>query len=324
MINFITLPLITLFLLTLQAIFAGSEIALLSCDKSKIRSKADSGSSAAKLVMKSINRIEEYVSTSLVGENLCIVINTVIVSIFIKRNYPDYDPHLISVIVLTPLIVIFGQVVPKSIFQKQSTYLVLKTIYFSIFFRLIFKPLLFIVRIITDAIVKLIGTKSKLVTREELIHALEVESSVENSSESFRDKILNKIFLFHNIRVRDIMIPLSRVESISYGSSVGQAKKIIKKSGFSRLPVYKNKFNNIIGFIHSSYLLGKPDDYIINELIDSGFYTNENNLVSDLLNEIRKSKSNLVIVGEKSSASGIVTLEDILEEVIGEIEDEHD
>ena len=134
MINFITLPLITLFLLTLQAIFAGSEIALLSCDKSKIRSKADSGSSAAKLVMKSINRIEEYVSTSLVGENLCIVINTVIVSIFIKRNYPDYDPHLISVIVLTPLIVIFGQVVPKSIFQKQSTYLVLKTIYFSIFF----------------------------------------------------------------------------------------------------------------------------------------------------------------------------------------------
>ncbi len=324
MINFITLPLITLFLLTLQAIFAGSEIALLSCDKSKIRSKADSGSSAAKLVMKSINRIEEYVSTSLVGENLCIVINTVIVSIFIKRNYPDYDPHLISVIVLTPLIVIFGQVVPKSIFQKQSTYLVLKTIYFSIFFRLIFKPLLFIVRIITDAIVKLIGTKSKLVTREELIHALEVESSVENSSESFRDKILNKIFLFHNIRVRDIMIPLSRVESISYGSSVGQAKKIIKKSGFSRLPVYKNKFNNIIGFIHSSYLLGKPDDYIINELIDSGFYTNENSLVSNLLNEIRKSKSNLVIVGEKSSASGIVTLEDILEEVIGEIEDEHD
>ena len=293
-------------------------------NKSKIRSKADSGSSAAKLVMKSINRIEEYVSTSLVGENLCIVINTVIVSIFIKRNYPDYDPHLISVIVLTPLIVIFGQVVPKSIFQKQSTYLVLKTIYFSIFFRLIFKPLLFIVRIITDAIVKLIGTKSKLVTREELIHALEVESSVENSSESFRDKILNKIFLFHNIRVRDIMIPLSRVESISYGSSVGQAKKIIKKSGFSRLPVYKNKFNNIIGFIHSSYLLGKPDDYIINELIDSGFYTNENNLVSNLLNEIRKSKSNLVIVGEKSSASGIVTLEDILEEVIGEIEDEHD
>ena len=133
MINIFTLPVITLLLLLIQALFAGSEIALLSCDKAKIRSRADSGSSSAKLVMNSINKIEEYVSTSLVGENLCIVINTVILSFYVQRNYPQYDPHLISVIVLTPLIVIFGQVVPKSVFQKQSTALVLRTIYFSIF-----------------------------------------------------------------------------------------------------------------------------------------------------------------------------------------------
>ena len=324
MINIFTLPVITLLLLLIQALFAGSEIALLSCDKAKIRSRADSGSSSAKLVMNSINKIEEYVSTSLVGENLCIVINTVILSFYVQRNYPQYDPHLISVIVLTPLIVIFGQVVPKSVFQKQSTALVLRTIYFSIFFSIIFKPLLIIVKVITDLIVSLIGTKGKLVTREELIHALEVESSVENSSESFRDKILNKIFLFDRIRVRDIMIPINRVESLSFDSTVGEAKKIINKTGFSRLPVYKNKFNNIIGFIHSSYLLGKDDNLPLDSFIDSGFYTSENNLASNLLNEIRKSKLNLAIVGERSSASGIVTLEDILEEVIGEIEDEHD
>ena len=120
------------------------------------------------------------------------------------------------------------------------------------------------------------------------------------------------------------MIPISRVESLSYDSTVGEAKKIIKKTGFSRLPVYKNKFNNIIGFIHSSYLLGKNDDLPLDSFIDSGFYTSENNLASNLLNEIRKSKLNLAIVGERSSSSGIVTLEDILEEVIGEIEDEHD
>tara|TARA_B100001989_G_C24541051_1_gene467574 strand:- start:1275 stop:2249 length:975 start_codon:yes stop_codon:yes gene_type:complete len=323
-INFFTLPLITLFLLVLQALFAGSEIALLSCDKAKIRSRADSGSSAAKLVMKSINKIEQYVSTSLVGENLCIVINTVLVSFFIQRNYPQYDPHLISVLILTPLIVIFGQVVPKSIFQKQSTILVLKTIYFSIFFSIIFKPLLVFIRLITDSIVKLIGTKSKLITREELIHALEVESSVEDSTESFRDKILNKIFLFDKVRVRDIMIPINRVELLPIDSTIGQAKKIIEKTGFSRLPVYQNKIKNIVGVIHSSYLIGKSDDMKIEEIIEEGLYTNERSLASKLLNEIRKSKFNLVIVGEKTSASGIVTLEDILEEIVGEIEDEHD
>ena len=85
--------------------------------------------------------------------------------------------------------------------------------------------------------------------------------------------------------------------------------------------VYKRQ---IIGFIHSSYLLGKSDDLPLDSFIDSGFYTSENNLASNLLNEIRKSKLNLAIVGERSSSSGIVTLEDILEEVIGEIEDEHD
>ena len=132
MINIVTLPIITLMLLILQAMFAGSEISLLSCDKGKIRSKADQGLGSAKLVMRSINRIEEYVATSLVGENLCIVVNTVLVSSFLEKAYPNYDPHLLSVIILTPLIVIFGQVIPKSIFQKQSNFFVLKTIYFSL------------------------------------------------------------------------------------------------------------------------------------------------------------------------------------------------
>jgi len=139
MINLVTLPIITLLLLLLQAMFAGSEISLLSCDKGKIRSKADEGLASAKLVMQSINKIEEYVATSLVGENLCIVINTVLVSSFVEKTYPNYDPHLLSVIILTPLIVIFGQVIPKSVFQKQSNFFVLKTIYFSLIFSFLFK-----------------------------------------------------------------------------------------------------------------------------------------------------------------------------------------
>ncbi len=324
MINLFTLPLITIFLLSLQAIFAGSEIALLSCDKGKIREKADSGNSAAKLVTQSINRIEEYVSTSLVGENLCIVINTALVSLYIKRNYPEYDPHLISVLILTPLIVIFGQVVPKSIFQKQSTYFVLKTIYFSIFFSIVFKPLLALVKLLTDTIVKILGTTGKLITREELIHAIEVESNVESSSQGFRDNILNKIFSFDKVRVRDIMIPISRTVSLPLESTVGEAKKIIKKTGYSRLPVFYNKERNIIGVIHSSYLLGIHDSQNIKDFVDKGLYTSEDTLASSLLNEIRKSKSTLVVVGQMSSASGIVTLEDILEEILGEIKDEHD
>ena len=120
------------------------------------------------------------------------------------------------------------------------------------------------------------------------------------------------------------MIPISRTVSLPLESTVGEAKKIIKKTGYSRLPVFYNKERNIIGVIHSSYLLGIHDSEKIKDFVDKGLYTSENTLASSLLNEIRKSKSTLVVVGQMSSASGIVTLEDILEEILGEIKDEHD
>ena len=324
MINLFTLPIITLILLIFQAMFAGAEISLLSCDKGKIRSKADQGLPSAKLVMNSINKIEEYVSTSLVGENLCIVINTVLVSSFIQNTYPQYDPHLLSVVILTPLIVIFGQVVPKSIFQKQSNSFVLKTIYFSLFFSYLFKPFLFLVRFLTGLIVKMIGTKSKLITREELIHVLETGSALEDSSQQFRDTILNKIFLFDKITVKDIMIPIHGVTSIDLNKNVNDAKKLIKQTGFSRLPIYDGSKNKIKGIIHSFYLLDKKGDEPIANFLADCFFVKKDHLVSKLLDELKESRLSLAVVGTPEDALGIVTVEDILEEILGEIEDEHD
>ena len=324
MINIVTLPIITLMLLILQAMFAGSEISLLSCDKGKIRSKADQGLGSAKLVMQSINRIEEYVATSLVGENLCIVVNTVLVSSFLEKAYPNYDPHLLSVIILTPLIVIFGQVIPKSIFQKQSNFFVLKTIYFSLIFNFLFKPLLFLVRFLTDLIVRIIGTKSKLITREELIHVLETSSALENSSQQFRDRILNKIFLFDRIKVKDIMISIDNVISIDLNKNVADAKKLVKQTGFSRFPIYDAKKNKIRGIVHVFYLLDRQDNELISNFLDDCLFVKEDYLASKLLDELKEAGAGLAIVGTSDNALGIVTIEDILEEILGEIEDEHD
>ncbi len=324
MINLITLPIITLVLLFLQAIFAGSEISLLSCDKGIIRSKADQGLPSARLVMNSIDKIEEYVATSLVGENLCIVINTVLVSSFIEKSYPQFDPHLLSVIILTPLIVIFGQVVPKSIFQNQSNVLVLKTIYFSLIFSYLFKPLLFIVKFLTDMIVKIIGTRSKLITREELIHVLETGSKQETSSKQFRDKILNKIFLFDKITVAEIMIPMKKVKFIEPSKKIIDAKEIIKSTGYSRLPVYDSINNSIKGVLHAFYLLDEKENNPIYDYIDKCFFVDKDYLVSKLLDDLKGAKLSMAIVGGPDNPMGIVTIEDILEEVLGEIEDEHD
>jgi len=324
MINIFTLPLITFFLLLLQAIFAGAEISLLSCDKATIKARSEEGLDSAKLVMKSIDKIEEYVGTSLVGENLCIIINTVLVSTFIEKTYTEYDPHLLSVLILTPLIVVFGQVVPKSIFQNKSNFFVLKTIYFSHFFRILFRPFLFLIEFLTNFIVKIIGTESKLITREELIHEIEIEASLEDSSQKFRDNILNRILLFDKIKVKDIMISIDDIASINIKSKVSEAKDIIKLTGFSRLPVYDFKKDLIKGTIHSFHLLGQHNNDDIMGSIDPPFYVNEEYPVSQLLDEMKNSKSNMAIVGSTNKAIGIVTLEDILEEILGDIQDEHD
>ena len=311
-INIYTLPLITLILLCIQAIFAGSEISLLSCDKGTIKSKADSGDSSAKLVMSSIDRIEEYVATSLV------------VSTFIEEAYSEYDPHLISVLILTPLIVIFGQVVPKSIFQSQSNFLVLKTIYFSRFFSIIFKPFLFLIDFLTDFIVGIIGTKNKLITREVLIHELETQSAIENSSQQFRDKILNKILLFDKVTVRDIMIPIENNVLLSMDQNAKDVKELVRQTGHSRFPVYDLNRSKIKGTIHACYFLDEKDTVNIKPFLDKCFFVKEETLVSTLLDEMKNARSHMAIVGNPENATGLVTLEDIFEEILGEIEDEHD
>ena len=311
-------------LLCIQALFAGSEISLLSCDKVTIKSKADSGNSSAQIVMNSIDKIEEYVATSLVGENLCIVINTVLLSSFIEENFVEYDPHLLSILILTPLIVIFGQVVPKSVFQRQSNFFVLKTIYFSRFFRILFMPFLFLIEFLTNFIVGIIGTKNKLITREELMHELEIQSELENSSQQFRDKILNKILLFDKVTVKDIMIPIEESILISINKTTKDVKRLVKETGFSRFPVYDLTKSQIKGTIHACYFLDENDANSIAPFVDKSFFVDEDSLVSSLLNEMKNARSHMAIVGTARRAIGLVTLEDIFEEVLGEIEDEHD
>jgi CBS domain containing-hemolysin-like protein len=120
------------------------------------------------------------------------------------------------------------------------------------------------------------------------------------------------------------MIPIVDVAAIDLNSNVADAKKLIEQTGFSRFPIYDMKKNQIRGIIHAFYLLGRPNNELVSNLADDCFFVEENYLASRLLDELKESKSNLAVVGTPKNAVGIVTIEDILEEVLGEIEDEHD
>ena len=312
------------FLLVLQAFFAGSEIALISCDKIKMRSLADNGSRSASLVLSAYKDVDKFLGTSLVGINLALIINTLILTFYIEKNY-GISSEFYTVLILSPLIVIFGQVVPKAVFQSKRNSVILWAIYPLWVASRIFYPILIIVRLFTRLVMKIIGKdQNSSITRDELLDVLEGDK--EKPVTDFHTRILKRIFGFSKTTVDEIMIPLVNIDALDRNSNVDEAIKLIKKTGHTRIPVYDERIDNITAVLHSFYLLGdiSPDDPISKYALKP-FYVPESKLVNELLDEMKEGRTGMaIVVDEYGGAVGAITLEDILEEVVGEIEDEYD
>lgn len=313
---------ITAVFLLLQAFFVGSEIALVSCDKVKMKSLAEAGSKSAKLVLDAFLKIDRYIGTTLVGINLSLIINTIILTFYIQDTYGK-GGEFYTVLILSPLIIIFARVVLKSVFQKRKDAAVLWTIYPLWVASKVFSPILFIVNLFTKGLFKLTGgTENPFITREELLHAIEGDKTVRTVG--YREKII-RIFRFSETTVYEIMIPLIQVNVIGENTPVREAVRLIKETGHSRIPIYHEGVDNITGMLHAFDLLGVRPDEPIRNYSYKPFYVPETKPVDELLDEFKEGGAGMaVVVDEYGGAVGIITLEDILEEVVGEIEDEYD
>ena len=311
-------------LLAIQAFFAGSEIALISCDKIKMRSFAQGGSKSAKLVLSAYNDVDKFLGTSLVGINLALISATLILTFYIESNY-GISSELYTVLILSPLIVIFGQVVPKSVFQSNSNKMILWAIYPLWIATKIFFPILIVVRLFTKSILRLVGKdKDMIITRDELIDVIEGEK--DKPITDFHTRILKRIFGFSETTVDEIMIPLVNLDVLDQNATVDEAIKLIKETGHTRIPIYDERIDNITALLHSFYLLGNVDSGDpVKKYALQPFYVPESKPVNDLLNEMKQGRAGMaIVVDEYGGAVGAITLEDILEEVVGEIEDEYD
>jgi len=309
--------------LLLQAFFAGSEIALISCDKAHITSLADSGSKKARMVLESFVDIEKFIGTTLVGINLSLITSTVILTFYIHNIYGNGN-ELYAVLILSPLIVIFGQVVPKAVFQKRRNSLVLWVIYPIWIASKIFYPILIVVNVFTKRIINLIGsTENTYITREELINVIEGDKTKPVTDN--KKRIIKRIFRFSETTADEIMIPLVNVRALDENASVQDAIDLVKDTGHSRIPVYNERIDNITGILHSFFILGTQPEQRVKEFARAPFYVPESKKVDELMEEMKKGLGGMaIVVDEYGGAVGAVTLEDILEEVVGEIEDEYD
>ncbi len=313
------------FFVLLQAFFAGSEIALVSCDKIKMRALADEGSKSAMLVIDAYKNIENYLSTTLVGINVSLIISTLVLTFYMEKRFHSAS-EIYTILILSPIIVIFGQVVPKAVFQSKRNSIILWAIYPLWIFSKVFYPVLKIVNIFSKMITKIIGKeRNQSITREELMDVIEGDTT--KPVYDYKKRVLRRIFGFSETTVEEIMIPLINVDSLEEKTSVEDAVKLIRKTGHSRVPIYKERIDNITGILNSFYLLGPSvsSDENVEKYSLAPYYVPESKLVNNLMDEMKVGRAGMaVVVDEYGGAVGIITLEDILEEVVGEIEDEYD
>jgi len=318
---------IVLVCIVLEAFFSGTEIALISLSRHKLSNLVENGKRGAMLVEKQFRNPSTLYGTTSLGTNLFVVLGTSIMTAYFTGIHP-LRGDLYAVLVMSPLTLFFGEIFPKAVFQRFAD----KVAYIAIFPLLLFQKLFYPLLLFVSGIARLIlGVKKG-----------EMESLHEHSEEEIRKlfsigekefdlhpdemMMINRIFDFRKTTVEQCMVPLVNVTAVSEDESIKSVKKKLFKSKHSRLAVYSDKIFNITGTISAFDLLRfSKGAEKVKEIMKPAFYVYLKKNIADLLPEMQIGGIQMaVVVNEYSGTVGVVTREDLVEEIIGEIEDEYD
>lgn len=318
--------LLIVFFLLLKGFFSGSEIAMVNSDKLKLRHKAKIGDPGAGLVLKMFKKPDVILGTTLVGTNLSTVtISTIGALIFIDLFGSTGD--LISVLVLTPILLILGEVVPKSVFQQNADTVVTRVIYVLRFFSYLFYPVIFIFSRVARFATRIVGggaePQNMFITREELRVLLDVTEAAASPSTIDRKRI-RRIIRFADTTVGEAMIPLADVVGLNEARDMEEAVRRVMMHGYNRLPVYSRNITNVKGVLTlNTWDLMQPDilERPVSNYVSPALYLSPKQTLDRALPRLQARKDHMaVVVDEFGSAIGILTMEDVFEEVVGEID----
>ncbi len=322
--------LILLVLLILSGFFSSAETALTCANKVRIRSLADEGNKRALRVQIILESYSKVLSTILIGNN---IVNIGASSLATTLTIRLFGNRFVGICtgILTFLVLIFGEIVPKTWAGSHADKIALA--YSSIIHILmtVLTPIIWIVDNIAQGIIRLFHLGAKPgegnITQEELRTYVDV-SHEEGVIESGERKFIHNVFDFSDSTAAEIMIPRINMTSLSSDSTYEEIFTQFKKTMYTRIPVYEDDNpDNIIGFVHmKDFILTKDSPrFKVNKILRNVYYTYERKKTSDLFVELREKATNIAIVlDEYGSAVGMITMEDLLEEIVGEIRDEYD
>lgn len=318
-------------LLVASGFFSASETALMSLSKIRIRYMKEEGIKGAKLVGSLIEDSNNLLTSILVGNNVVNIAATSIstslfLSIFQEKGVP------IATAVMTILVLIFGEITPKTIAVNNTekvALLVSRPIKIII---TILKPVVWIFNIITKVIFKILGVQDKgiqpYITEEELKTMVNV-SHEEGVLEIEEREIINNVFQFGDMQAKEAMVQRLDIIAINVEDTYDEIMDLFKHEKLSRLPVYEESIDNIIGILNIKDVVFLEDDDIknfnIKDYVREAFFTYEFKKITQLLEEMKKDKSQMaIVVDEYGATAGLITIEDLVEVIVGDIDDEYD
>ncbi|MBQ1916995.1 MAG: HlyC/CorC family transporter [Lachnospiraceae bacterium] len=316
-------------LIALSGFFSSSETALTTVSKIKIRTMANEGDARAKMVQKVTGNTQKMLSAILIGNNVVNISASSIATVLFVDLFGSSGAGIATGI-MTLLVLIFGEITPKNMASRQALKLSLRVAGIIYAVTVVLTPVIFVVNHICGFILKLTGAdkddKKAKMTEAEFRTIVDVgneSGAIENEEKDY----INNLFDFSDTEVKELMIPRIDVTMINVNWSYAKVRSVFMKEMYTRIPVYDGDSDHVIGILNMKDLLKKKDDeqFSLKSYLREPFFTYEFKNADELFNQMRKKRIHMAIVlDEFGSVSGIVTLEDLLEELVGDIQDEYD
>lgn len=324
MITFLVVAIVIALLLLLEAFFSGSEIAFISANRARIFQKAKKGDLRAIRARQLLAKPELVFSTSVVGTTLAINTTTTLATIFILRHFGVAGEWL-NLLFLSPLILIFGEFLPKMYARANAEPMLYRVAPALHVASIVLYPVTRLLSLYADVLKRLLGENSQrsfFLSREEIKGALPASRG---SDVTPGERVLiERILEFGKITVKEMLRPLIDVVAIEQEESLAAAVKLFSESEHSRIPVYSERIDRIVGVIQGFDCLRAVDlAQPVRTLMQPAFFVPLSKPVDELFSEL-KNRPMAIAVNEYGGAEGIITMEDVMEEVVGEIEDEYD
>lgn len=319
----ILLIIILMGLILMSGFFSATETAFSTLNKIRLKTMVSNGDKMAKRVLELAEDYDKLLSTILIGNNIVNIGSASLATLLFVQSFGDAGVT-ISTIVMTILVLIFGEISPKSLAKEAPEHFAMFAAPFIQALIIVFAPMNLFFALWKKMLSNFVKIKdARGITEEELITMVE-EATSDGEIEQHEGDLIRNAIEFNDLDVSDVLTPRMELIAVSMDDSIETIHETFTESGYSRLPVYRDSIDTIIGVIHlKDFFLRKSDNP--KQFIKPVYHTTDSVKISKLLHQLQEQKSHLAVVSDEYGGTvGIVTLEDIVEELVGEIWDEHD